>query len=575
MIKSIEDGRKEDGNRSIADKIIKRLHDLEKTVENNQGRWAWELLQNAKDSIADYDGRTLTVQIELFEDKVVFRHNGLHFTEKDIRGLINQISSKEVDEGEETKKTGRFGTGFLTTHLLSKNIDVTGIVETVDKEFYTFSFPLNRDGKKTGDLIPKIETAWEKFHESSTLIDINYNKDAFNTSFSYNLETEEQKEIAKIGTEEFIKLIPYVLTFIPEISKVEIIDHTQNDTITFEKEQFPFDSQLTEISKKQGGKSSTIHLLSKSTDGLAVAAMVDFVDGKYSFQSMSDIPKLFCDYPLIGTENFHFPVVVNSFYFNPQTERDGIWLKDKKDSEDPEVAENQKLLSDAVDLYGELVETAVKAENFHNFFNICNTKIPTTNEKYFDENWYEKTIQEPLREIIFNAEIVEVEDGKDKKKIADLWFPLKSYSKDVRNKLWEYYNDLFPSIVCKFDHLNKWTDLAWDKWKKLTYAKLLGDLAGKKNIETLSPDLGIDKANTYIWLTEVLKFIASDDANTTILENSLVIPNRYGIFCQRRTLFFDEIGDDELLNILKLLGVDWRIILKHSKLQLAKILQKI
>lgn len=30
MIQSIEDGRKQDGNRSIADKIIKRLHDLEK-----------------------------------------------------------------------------------------------------------------------------------------------------------------------------------------------------------------------------------------------------------------------------------------------------------------------------------------------------------------------------------------------------------------------------------------------------------------------------------------------------------------------------------------------------------------
>ncbi len=28
VIQSIEEGRKEDGNRSIADKIIKRLHDL-------------------------------------------------------------------------------------------------------------------------------------------------------------------------------------------------------------------------------------------------------------------------------------------------------------------------------------------------------------------------------------------------------------------------------------------------------------------------------------------------------------------------------------------------------------------
>ncbi len=63
MIQSIENGRKEDGNRSIADKIIKRLHDLDKTVENNQGRWAWELLQNAKDSIADEDNRSGDIQI--------------------------------------------------------------------------------------------------------------------------------------------------------------------------------------------------------------------------------------------------------------------------------------------------------------------------------------------------------------------------------------------------------------------------------------------------------------------------------------------------------------------------------
>ena len=96
MIESIEEGRKEDGHRSIADKIIKRLHDLDKTIEHNQGRWAWELLQNAKDSIAEEPNRTVSIQIELNEDHVEFRHNGTHFTERDIRGLINQISSKEL-----------------------------------------------------------------------------------------------------------------------------------------------------------------------------------------------------------------------------------------------------------------------------------------------------------------------------------------------------------------------------------------------------------------------------------------------------------------------------------------------
>tara|TARA_R110002096_G_scaffold378576_1_gene572654 strand:- start:35 stop:688 length:654 start_codon:yes stop_codon:yes gene_type:complete len=214
MIQSIEEGRKEDGNRSIADKIKKRLHNLDKTVENNQGRWAWELLQNAKDSIADHPDRKISVQIELDEDQVVFRHNGIHFTEKDIRGLINQISSKEVEEGEKTTRTGRFGTGFLTTHLLSKVIDVSGIVETIDFELFRFQFPLDREGSTTTQLVPKIENAWKGFHNSTKEIEDGYDQKEYNTSFKYHLHTAHQKEIARVGTEEFMKLIPYVLTFI-------------------------------------------------------------------------------------------------------------------------------------------------------------------------------------------------------------------------------------------------------------------------------------------------------------------------------------------------------------------------
>ena len=234
MINSIEEGRKQDGNRSIADKIIKRLHDLDKTVENNQGRWAWELLQNAKDSIAEEDDRTVSVQIELNEESVEFRHNGTYFTERDIRGLINQISSKEAEEGEHTKKTGRFGTGFLTTHMLSRVIQVKGIVKTESNDFYKFEFPLNRQGKTTSQLIPKIENAWAEFHNSAQIIDADYDQNKFNTSFCYLLETEEQKEIARIGLKEFSKLIPFVLAFIPKISCVDIMDNTMktNNSIT-------------------------------------------------------------------------------------------------------------------------------------------------------------------------------------------------------------------------------------------------------------------------------------------------------------------------------------------------------
>ena len=210
MIQSIENGRKEDGNRSIADKIIKRLHDLEMTVDSNQGRWAWELLQNAKDSVAETE-RKVSVEIILNNESVSFRHNGKHFNEQDVRGLINQISSKEVEEGQVSTRTGRFGTGFLTTHLLSKVIDVESIVETIDGDFYRFAFPLNRNGKTTTQLVPKIEKAWTEFHTSTEDNQIDeFDEEEYNTSFTYNLNTKEQKQIARTGIDEFTELIPFV-----------------------------------------------------------------------------------------------------------------------------------------------------------------------------------------------------------------------------------------------------------------------------------------------------------------------------------------------------------------------------
>ncbi len=113
-------------------------------MENNHGRWAWKLLQNAKDSIVDFDSRRVSVRLEFWDKRVRFSHNGMYFTETDVRGIINQIFSKEVDEDQLKKKVRSFGTCFLITHLLSKVVDIEEVVETVDGDFYSFDFPLDR-----------------------------------------------------------------------------------------------------------------------------------------------------------------------------------------------------------------------------------------------------------------------------------------------------------------------------------------------------------------------------------------------------------------------------------------------
>ena len=86
-------------------------------------------------------------------------------------------------------------------------------------------------------MIPKIENSWKEFDSSVKKVDFYYDKNQLNTSFSYHLETEEQKRIARIGIEEFSNLLPFVLTFIPRISKVEIIDNITGQTSIFESEK--------------------------------------------------------------------------------------------------------------------------------------------------------------------------------------------------------------------------------------------------------------------------------------------------------------------------------------------------
>jgi len=561
MIQSIEDGRKEDGNRSIADKILKRLHDLDKTVGNNQGRWAWELLQNAKDSIADDDDRTVSVQIVLNENSVEFKHNGTHFTEQDVRGLINQISSKEVEERQEAKKTGRFGTGFLTTHLLSRIIHVKGILETSSNDFYKFEFPLDRQGKVTAQLIPKIENAWSEFHKSTRKIRSNYDKDLFNTSFLYQLETLEQQRVAKIGIVEFTKLVPFVLSFIPKIQRVEIFDNITGNNIVFTNSMDLINDFILPISKIENDVATTMLILLASSEKVTIATGIEETSIGYSVRSLKDLPKLFCDFPLIGTENFHFPVVINSFFFNPTTERDGIWLNG---DDDQEVLENQELLVNAVELYEKLI-LHLEESNYCDLYNIAETRMPCVNETYFDDEWYKDEIQRRIREVIFNAKIVENDsDPIIKKAIKDLAFPLKSYTEKERDKIWQFFSDLYPDAVCKRSHLHKWCEISWESWHKLNYHVLVNELVKQANIANLMSVLDKNEKCAIDWLNSLCNFILEDEGNLALFENNAIIPNRNGTFLKRTDIRIDKIADEELIYILELLGDDWKNSLIHN-----------
>lgn len=478
--------------------------------------------------------------------------------------MINQISSKEVEENEIAKKTGKFGTGFLTTHLLSKVIYIKGIVKTQKHDFYQFEFPLDRDGRTTGQLVPKIEKAWEKFHSSAVRINSEYDKTAFNTSFCYPLQTEEQKDIAQIGIEEFTKLIPYVLTFIPSIESVEIVNNIDSVAVKFSNSQKLIDDLIVPITRKEGLNESNIFILHMASDKVSIAIEVEKSGCDFYIKSINDIPKLFCDFPLIGTEDFYFPVVVNSFFFNPQTERDGIWLKGDTDKD---VLENKTLLESAAVLYKKLIGQ-VSIKKFRDFFNATITQLPLTDDKYFDKEWYKEKIQTPLRNFIFKAKIVELENSEEQKSIEELWFPLKSYSDEVQEQIWKFTFDLYSEYICKKAHLHDWCKVSWGDWNKLTYEQLILDVAGLKDVKTLSTSLDRTKKEPFDWLNSLYEFILKEENNVSLIGKNAIFPNKNEIFKLKSHLYIDNIQDDDLVTILLLIGEDWKDILLHDQIYL-------
>ena len=104
------------------------------------------MCQNAKD-VCNFTGKVkICIDFDEGQRKVFFRHNGKAFSMDNILSLINQASSKDRSDGSE-RKSGKFRTGFITTHLLSEAVNISGILEA-GSGYSKFNIFLDRRGKK-------------------------------------------------------------------------------------------------------------------------------------------------------------------------------------------------------------------------------------------------------------------------------------------------------------------------------------------------------------------------------------------------------------------------------------------
>lgn len=555
----IAEVREQAHDANVANKIIDSLKGLKQNSDDkSRCRWVWELIQNAKDVVNSTGGVDIRIDFSEQERTLQFSHNGKPFTIQNIIFLIEQVSTKDRDE-KSSRSTGKFGTGFMTTHLLSEKVMVSGALQNEKNEIRKIELEINRsEGTKKGI----IEGNRKSFEQLQNGIDngevVNdFEEQSFNTSFTYCLD-QKGVAIAKEGLNSLSVSMPYVFMFVPEIRSVSVIQYewefrrgriiqsTQKDNI-----------KVQEVVIKRNKEENIIYIASIQSENVSVVTEVERKENSVWIKKFSEqLPRLFCDFPLIGTEDFAFPAVVNSSKFNPTEPRNGIFLKDVDEAE---TNENKSLIEEAVKLYGEFL-SYISNRGWKGIYNFV--KIRSQGEKtWLSKEWVGKNIIDVCKTIIYTTPII---DNKVETRTAlqddwgetNIWI-IDDTNSNIRKEMWKLVSELMPDMVTNESEIDAWYDSLWRGCNKFTLQSLVQYVQELKNINLLKEKI-CKKGEE--WLNQLYYLISKNKSIIEYIKTNHVsiFPNQNGSFCTLDTLSVDLDIDEAYKDILNYVQDDCR-----------------
>ncbi|WP_431109219.1 sacsin N-terminal ATP-binding-like domain-containing protein [Winogradskyella poriferorum] len=556
--------------KDINDKLIK----VRNRPEIAKRRWFWELLQNAKDSVSKDE----KVDIRLVISKnangipfIDFSHNGNPFKYEDAKNLIFPYSDK--DEEENSDKSGRFGTGFLATHILSPKIQVKGVY-LKESSAFNFNFTLDRSANGKTELAESINKTWHSFRNNKVENpEYIYDKTKFDTHFIYPLDSESLI-VAQESIEDFQKSLPFALTFIPKINSVQIENKIDNKSIRYNVNNsktllLTENIKETVVLKKELIPTSNfdeIIIITCFGDDINVSFEVIKDQGEVQIKEIEkQQPVLFCPFPLIGADEFPFPIILNSEKFTPKEERNGIWLSNTKEG-----LENQKVFEKALPLFESLIEY-VSIQKFKRCYSLFKTLKNEPRFPDLDIEWYKNLIQEKLKEVLLKKSIVDNHDG-ERKFVKEINFPFND-SYIVRESLWTSLREYNKSAVPAYDELHKWYEVLWVGTPRISLEVFAKHISSRKNITELAKNFNNEKEKTLVWLNSLVDLITKNENPLLNEDVSAILPNQFGIFKRKDELYLDDDTiDDTVKEIFATIGkfkvgiVDWRNELLEKKI---------
>jgi len=516
-----------------AKRLREKLLPLKSKEEQTAKRWFLELLQNT----SDYN-KTVKVCLEIDDASVIFKHTGNPFSIQDVLNLISPDSGKDKDEVNK-ENIGKFGSGLVSTHILSSEIEVKGAFKSENEDkLYQFNILLDRNSYEDRDkLIASIETTKKGFREIDKSIEES-EYSGFMTSFSYNLKKRlsglsSSVDVVAMGLEQIYQVLPYTLCFMSKVQAVEIIDKRDKANIQKFKITRELSSEtLLKFEIEENQKTSKIEFVKLRY--LKTETVYRHENGVI-ISLPKDISKLFCGLPMIGSENIGLPLIVNSFDFEPTLEREGVEIT-------PNDTKNLSLFKQAVELYHLLLNDIAQKQLDNAFY--C-TKL---NFKYNgvegSKNMFKRDIVPLLQRKIDTSKIVKNANGKFIS-FSEMLLPYKEGKpfQDLYQHASEIKYSRFPTSS-SYDGWVGATDFILFPKQKYDLKQFVEEISQTQQIQAFILNSSIDVID---WLRSIASMV--NEENEDLFTHYAILPNQKGNLKINKELFIDKDIPLELKSI--------------------------
>lgn len=338
-LKEFERARKDQLDRNEARRMRTLVNQARGDTHGAGSRWPFELTQNAHDPGARIGKADVDIDLTFDGRTVLYEHDGRPFTMQDLAALLSGGSSKDFESAD---TTGRFGTGFLVTHVLSPQISFTGVLDAEGGP-EEVAIHLDRAGDENA-IFENTTRCYQQIRSASKVGALEGHRTA---RFQYEVDNPEA---ARIGVAAFHNTVPYLYATCEHLGTLCLRNHTgassrfvPEGAVEREFEGFNLRTRRFTLTQDDGApKTLAAVRLRRTRDSLSsLVTVLESAGEAWRLRVLPDgFPRIFCRFPVRASDFLPINAIVDG-RFDLRQERDRVLMKE---SDKEQIAEALHLL---------------------------------------------------------------------------------------------------------------------------------------------------------------------------------------------------------------------------------------